>query len=192
MKRKRDNRPAPFLRLALVLFALTLISVWSVGGLMAKYISSDTEQKQARVGSFVLRVSKDGAASSALRLDGIEKPGDTATYAFKVTNSYTAGQVSEVDEVYTLSVRVNGDLPLTFTLGRPTGGDLTQNLDSGAHDVTDDTGEANRRFLATVEANKEYTLMAAWPLTAAAMDPVYASDAAAAYCLLTVSGAQTD
>ena len=185
--RKRERKPIFMLRIAAVLLVMTLISVYGAGNAVAKYISSDYAQEQARVASFVLRVNGE---SQQLRLDGITKPGDTARYDFTVTNAYAAGQLSEVDETYTLTVRVNGDLPLTFTLDRPAGDDLTQTLDVSAHDMNDDTAVSNRSFKAAVEGNKAYTLTATWPATA--NDWVYASDAAAAYCLLTVTGEQTD
>lgn len=188
--RKRERKPIFMLRIAAVLLVMTLISVYGAGNAVAKYISSDYAQEQARVASFVLRVNKNETSSTPLRLDGITKPGDSASYAFTVTNAHAAGQLSEVNEIYTLTVRVNGDLPLTFTLDRPAGDDLTQTLDLLAHDMADNTADENRSFTAAVQAGREYTLTATWPATA--NDWVYASDAAAAYCLLTVTGEQTD
>ena len=47
--RKRERRPIFLLRIAAVLLVMTLISVYGAGNAVAKYISSDYAQEQARV-----------------------------------------------------------------------------------------------------------------------------------------------
>lgn len=186
MSKRDERRGGLFLRA--VLLVLILVSVYGAGSAAAKYISSDSANQSSRVGEFVLHVDKDGAHSTALRLDDIRKPGDTATYAFKVTNTQT--HTSEVDETYTLTILLNGDLPLTFALTRPAGEAKAWELDATEYLMEDDA--AGRSFKADVSAQKDYTLTVSWPTTAEAMDAAFASDAAVATCVLTVSGEQTD
>ena len=188
MKTKNRRRGNLMLRLAGLLLLLTVLSTYFAGSLLAKYISSDSAANQARVGAFVLRVNKDGTNSTALRLDGIEKPGDTATYAFTVQNFYSASQLAEVDESYTLSVHVNGDMPLSFTLRKPDSATETLTLD-GVNAKNTPAGIGGS-FKAAVSKTDRYLLTVTWPQTENSW--LYASDSSVASCVLTVTGVQTD
>lgn len=195
--RNKEQGFPVMLRLAGVLLLLTLLSLHFSGGLLAKYISSDSSVQPARVGSFVLRMDKNGTGSTTLRLDGIEKPGDTATYAVKVSNRFGDNQRAEVDETYVVQITVNGSMPLDFqmtsgsktvSLTRLTGNKQTLDSDNSGF-----AGAVDRVFQANVPADRVFYIKATWPTDSDALrDPVFASDSAAAYCVLTLTGQQTD
>lgn len=98
--KKSDIRANTALRLAVVLFLLTLISAHILSGLLAKYCTSDNDVNTARVASFSVSASgqPEGVEMSA------QRNGDN-TYSITLTNN------SEVAVSCAMEIKFNKPLP---------------------------------------------------------------------------------
>ena len=175
------NRGAVMMRAASLLLILTLLSSAVVAGRYARYTTSSSANDAARVAGFVLSL-KNGANSKILDLSGIQKPGDSKTYTFTVTNN-SGGFVSEVAESYTLTMAVNGSMPLTLKLNNV---DLTRTV----QDTANAADAATVTYAASVQSSVTYTLTATWPNNET--DPKYANGSAVGEVVLTLTGGQID
>lgn len=142
------------LRTAAVLLVLVLLSISVVSGRYARYVSSDMSKDTARIAAYVFDV-KD-TIGHYLDLTEIQKPGDSVTYQFTVTNHN--GSTSEVAEEYVLTMELRGSLPLVCGLS---GGD-TIVLDGMNTDVISSTGNIHT-FQASVASEVQYVLTVSWP-----------------------------
>ena len=173
-----------------ILLCLTLVSVWLVGGLYARYTTSDSASDSARVAAFVFNVSDsthNNQDTHMITLSGITKPGDTETYAFIVKNS-NGSAISEVSETYTITVALNGSMPLTATLNKA-GSDLftvdATATGSGSSSTTGAFTPGNS------SANTDtYALTVTWP--SSAVNASFANGSGVATVTLTVTGMQAD
>ena len=169
-----------------VLLCLTLVSVWMVSGLFAKFTTSDSAKDSARVAAFVFTVS-DKDTSRIIDLQDVTKPGDTETYTFIVKNS--GGTVSEVKETAYVQLSLNGSLPLTCKVTKSGGTapetSLTANGSPQVGDLTDLT-----TFSARVSTNETYELTVEWPASANSIE--YASAGAVSRLIMSVYGVQVD
>ena len=175
-----------------ILLCLTLVSVWLVGGLYARYTTSDSASDSARVAAFVFNVSDsthNNQDTHMITLSGITKPGDTETYAFIVKNS-NGSAISEVSETYTITVALNGSMPLTATLNKA-GSDLfTVDATATGRDSNSTTGAFTP---GNSSANTDtYALTVTWPSSASAVDASFANGSGVATVTLTVTGMQAD
>lgn len=98
--KKSDIRANTALRLAVVLFLLTLVSAHILSGLLAKYCTSDNNVNTARVASFSVSASgqPEGVEMSA------QKSGDN-TYSITLTNN------SEVAVSCAMEIKFHKPLP---------------------------------------------------------------------------------
>lgn len=187
MKVARRKRNIP-MTIAGVLLCLTLVSVWLMSGLYARYTTSDSASDSARVAAFVFDVS-DTNNTHMIDISGIQKPGDTETYAFIVKNS-NGSAISEVSETYTITVALNGSMPLTATLNKADS-DLftvsTTATGSGSNSTTGAFTPGNS------SANRDtYALTVTWPSTNPYPADTYANGTGMATVTLTVTGMQAD
>ena len=98
MKRE-NNRTNWILRLACVLFCLTMLTTCLTGGLFARYTATFEGSDSARVARFVFDVADK--TNRYVDLTEITEPGDSEQYVFVVTN--TDGNVSEVEQTYQIA-----------------------------------------------------------------------------------------
>lgn len=109
MKAARRQRNIPMYA-AGVLFCLTLLSVYWVSGLYAKYVTSGSAVDAARTAAFYLET--EGTLMQHLQSDVI--PGMNSDTAVHIINQ------TEVTMEYTLTIRKETDnLPLTMQLTKP-------------------------------------------------------------------------
>lgn len=113
-KRKKRYGGNIALRLASILFGLVLITTWMMGGLLAKYVVTDSGEDSARVAAFVFRVQEE-LGRFEIPLDEM-LPGDVKEYKFTVTNQTGSGLICETDQAYTIQMNLDGSLPLVCTL----------------------------------------------------------------------------
>ena len=84
-----------------VLLCLTLISIYMVCGLFARYTLWDSNSDSGEVAAFVFNVKNATSTDKLINLNDINKPGKKVTYTFKVTNKDISNTVAEVDIGYT-------------------------------------------------------------------------------------------
>lgn len=175
------------LRAAWVLLLLVLLSTWWVCGLYARYTAEISGSDSARVAAFVF--SSQGRDSAALDLSGIQKPGDSVTYTFTVTNQ-KGGAVSEVSERIGVSVQLNGSMPLTCTVFKDSGTILTAEITAAEQTLpVTETGYGDMLPAGTPQTDT-YEMKVEWP--AAENNIIYASRSAVAEAVLTVTAEQVD
>ena len=99
-----------------VLLCLTLISIYMVCGLFARYTIQDSNSDSGEVAAFVFNVKNATSTDKLINLNDINKPGKKVTYTFKVTNKDISNTVAEVDIGYNFEVKVNGYIPITCSI----------------------------------------------------------------------------
>lgn len=150
-------------RLAAILMILTAVSLWKVSGLYARYVTTDSGGDSARTAAFVVNVG----GSETIDLSDITQPGDSKNYTFTVANT-DGSAVSEVAESYTITVSLNGSMPVTCTLTESSETDSVLEVDAtGTGYASENTGQtASGRamtFAASVGETDTYTLTVEWP-----------------------------
>lgn len=177
-------------RIAAVLLCLTIISIWLVCNMYARYTSSDLGSSDARIAAFIFEV-QPGEISHYIDLEGIEKPEDTKTYDFIVKNQ-KVGLVSEVAETYTIQIQINGSMPLTCEV-KKTDDFATvcsvSNIGGGNAGLVTNTSAA-ASFAAASGRNDQYRLTVEWP--AGYKSAEFANSSGQGEVVLTVKGQQTD
>ncbi len=135
------------IRVAAVLFCLTLLSTYLVTGLFARYTSSAESSDHARVAKFSIRGGlKDGAVLSQ-SIEASLAPGGTQPATIIIENN------SEVAVEYTITVKnETNNLPLSFRMEK--GG--------SSPDVTRDGATFTAQQLPGDHTDK-YTLYIEWP-----------------------------
>ena len=185
MKETRVIKPNIAIRVALILLALTCLSVWFTAGMLARYTTQDSGSDGARVAKFVFNVN-DKDASRIIDVTGVKKPGDVQTYTFVVKNN--TANVSEVAEDVIITLSLNGSMPLVCKIKENTTEMSSVTANGGDVPVTNTTSVAN--FSASVSTNKEYILHVEWP--ASRSDTEYSCAATIAKLVMTVTGRQID
>ncbi len=175
---KKMNLANWALRIAAVLICLVLVTGSLLTGLMARYTTSSEDSDGARVAAFVFDVQ---AGELAVALPEINKPGDNTTVQITISNK-RGNLKSEVAELYTMTIRELGNLPLTYT--------LTEVDEPSQESPIDGELQKNGTFAASVEETKTYELMVTWPGDNEYKDPKYAGGTAV--LKLTITGEQVD
>ncbi len=104
---KNKAKGNPLIRVAAVLFCLTLFSTYIVAGLLARYSTSAQSGDYARVAKF----SIEGSGTLLQTVVATVSPGSTQTADLVITNN------SEVAVEYTVTVtNVSKNLPLSFRM----------------------------------------------------------------------------
>lgn len=170
------------LRLAAVLLVLVLATTSVISGRFARYAATDASEEGAHVAAFVFRVQD--AEQQYVDISKIQKPGDSVTYKFTVTNA-SGTVISEVEEEYWLRLELRGSLPLVCTLNEEVTLQAAQMDNAGA--VAGNAAE--KTFQAAVKSEQAYTLTVTWP--AEENDLVYAQ-AGLAELVLSLQAQQVD
>ncbi len=172
---KRKNRT---LRAAAVLFILVLLSTMFVGPLTARQTSGSYANDSARAAAFVFRVQdREGLFRIPVEINA---PGEEIEYKFIVTNE--DGTVCETDQEYTITLELEGSLPLVCTLTKNDSATAELSIDalSNPEEVNQLPKEAScsGTFAASVPEEDTYKLNIEWPADALRKDPKYASGVA--------------
>lgn len=181
---KRSNKRPPLLVICAVLTYLVILTSSLSSGLYARYTSSDFDMDSARVARFEF-CAESTSAVELIDLSDISTPGDSVTYQFKVANNNGAS-VCEVVQRYTVTVKVDGNMPLVCTLTQ--NGSAADSLEtfSGSKRTLNVEGD-----LLAGEADEDtFSLTVEWPKDMNSAD--FANGMALGKITLTVVSQQTD
>lgn len=140
MEKKKDISSL-IAKLFILLLSLSLLSMWLLGNMYARYTTTASGGDGARVAAYVFQL-QDGADSTVLSLDKIHKPGDQQTYTFTVTNKRDS-LISEVAQEYSIKLEINGSMPLTCQLKKKDTEDESTTEDSDETETADMTEGAD-------------------------------------------------
>lgn len=192
MEKKRNITGIVMWTFAVLLF-LTLLSMYLVSNMYARYTTEVSSEDGARVAAYVFRL-EDASDSQVVNLKNIKKPGDTQEYKFSVTNKRD-NVISEVAQSYTIKLEVEGSMPIVCEIKEQ--GDTEQKSDStickagNTNEINTNSGSSDAiKLLAAEEYTKSYTLTAVWPDTY--KDEKYASASGTSVVTLTVDAQQLD
>ena len=179
-----------------ILFCLTLLSMWLMSNIYARYTTKSSGGDSARVAAYVFEL-KDSSESTMVDLNNIRKPGDSQTYTFSVTNK-RGNVISEVAQSYTIKLEAEGSMPITCEIreqnetGQTAGPPICKaEIAENAEAVnTKNDSSCAIRLSAAEEYTKTYTLTATWPETY--NDEKYASASGTSIVTLTVDAQQLD
>ena len=181
---KQSNTRRPILFYAGLLLTLVLITSVITSGLYARYVATATGSDATRVAKYVFE-SVDENATALLDISGVECPGDSVTYEFTVTNT-DGTAVCEVSQSYTVTVTVDGTMPLSCMLQK--NGTVTDSLNTT--ESSDRTLTLSGELAAGSEEADSYTLTVTWPKEA--NDASYANGAAIGSVVLALASQQLD
>lgn len=192
---KKRNLSSLVMRAFAVLFCLTLLSLYLMSNMYARYTTEASGEDGARVAAYVFQL-KDSAESMTSDLNKIRKPGDSQTYTFAVTNKRD-NVISEVAQSYTIKLEVEGSMPIECKI---------EELDASQQDMENPNSvcevgniatanskqavSAELSFPAAEESTMSYKLTAKWPQDY--NDAKYASASGTSVVTLTVEAQQTD
>ncbi len=157
-----------------VLLLLTLVSMYLVSGLYAKYISADGASDSATVATFYLKA--DGSLLHLINTDIF--PGEEQDETLQIVNK------SEVSMRYTLTIKnETGNLPLSVVL-KKNGTTEEYPLSSGKIELT--------KIIAPGNMTDEYDLEIRWPVDENNPDSNLAYMGMLDYFTVTVDVVQVD
>jgi hypothetical protein len=184
---KRQFNRNKLMRITILLLLMSMLSISLLPGLVARFKSDADAADTSSVAAFVLDLNDTD--SHIIDISGITKPGDSKTYNFAVTNK-KGSVISEVAESYTITMQVNGSMPLVCTIGDASNNKvLKPELNKNSTDKDSGTTTA-ATFQASTDKSDSYTLTVKWDEND--NDPKYASGSAVAEVILTVQCNQTD
>ena len=180
------------LRMAGILFGLVLISTWMTGGLLARYVSTDSGQDAARVAAFAFNASamkKEASEQFMIPLTDICNPGDTLEYVLSITNQRSS-VVSEVGICYEISIAKQGSMPLKCTLTDTENHIVVSTADEKISVAKDEIVSNSKYMTVGDPQNHQYILKVEWP--GELNDDKYASGSAVGEITVTVDAKQED
>jgi len=191
MKRAASWKQHWTIRIAAVLFCMVLITTWMTSGLYARYASQDQMADLARTAAFVFDI-EDTEGNFQIPVTDITKPGDDSVCTFVVKNSHQ-NIVSDVEQEYTVTVKLNGSMPLDCVLQKADSEvaaflvEETRNLAQ----VTEQSKNSEAYVMkASVKTEDTYTLTVNWP--ASENDAKYANGTSVAQVQLMIECVQVD
>lgn len=155
VKQTNQKRNIP-MRLAALLLCFTMVSLYLVSGLFAKYTTGDAGSDSARVAAFVFDVND--TTNHFFDVSAVNAPGKHAVFQFSITNK-NGSVVSEVAEQYQISAAIYGSLPLAVTISDATNAGVIT-LNSPISDIGSSSVMA---FQAGQTETHAYTLTVLWP-----------------------------
>lgn len=177
-----------------VLLCLTLISIYMVCGLFARYTIQDSNSDSGEVAAFVFNVKNATSTDKLINLNDINKPGKKVTYTFKVTNKDISNTVAEVDIGYNFEVKVNGYIPITCSIYKnkvATANLLgTVVIDKNTTSIPVSNTFTGDNFEAKTARTDTYYLVAEWPKIHG--NSIYANGSTGAKATLTFTSWQID
>ena len=159
MEKKRDISRL-VMQVCAVLLCLTLLSMWLMSNMYARYTTQVSGEDSARVAIFGHDESIDVPSEISAKL----VPGSSAEYALSVAN-YSGARTSEVTLNYNLEVATAGNLPLQFTLYSVSDNGQRSEIGSFAESSTEKEHtfpKADMAFEAGTQAEHKYVLDMQW------------------------------
>lgn len=132
MEKKRDISRL-VMQACTVLLCLTLLSMWLMSNMYARYTTQVSGEDSARVAIFGHNESIDVPDAISDKL----VPGSSAEYALSVAN-YSGARTSEVTLNYNLEIATAGNLPLKFTLYSVSDDDQKSEIGSFTESTTEE------------------------------------------------------
>ena len=155
VKQTNQKRNIPMC-LAALLLCLTMVSLYLVSGLFAKYTTESDSSDSARVAAFVFDVND--TTNHFFDVSTVNAPGKQAVFRFSITNK-NGSVVSEVAEQYQISAAIHGSLPLTVTITDASNAEVIT-----FHEPTSDQDTSSvMAFQAGQPGTHVYTLTVSWP-----------------------------
>lgn len=135
-----------------VLLCMTLVSLWMVSNMYAKYSTESTGEDGARVALFGHEetITLDKALNTWV-------PGNSYNYNLHITNGK-----SEVSVKYNMEIVTAGNLPLEYTL-KDSAGKTIKTFTESANQTSDTFDDTSMIFEAGVEKGQDYQLQVKWP-----------------------------
>lgn len=154
--KKSNTRPPVFL-VSMILVYLVLLTSALSSGLYARYTATNAHADGARVSGFAF-VAESTSYIELIDLGEISNPGDRIEYRFRVAN-YDGASICEVAQSYTVTVYVEGNMPLTCTLTKNgTASDALQTFSGDKRTLL-----LEGTFLPAQAEEDSYTLTVEWP-----------------------------
>lgn len=155
MDKAIEYRPNRVFRAALVLLCVVLVSVWMMSGLLARYTAGVVGSDDARAASF--DVTADMQSFETV-FPVRQKPGDSATFNFEITNSSeTAVDIQAVLET-------EGNLPLKIEYQKgSTAADSWNILAENIQEVQEGKCSFSDALAARNEEKQTYQIQISWP-----------------------------
>lgn len=179
----------PFFPISLVLLCLVLITTALMNGLYARFSAEEKDASKAQAAAFVYTVSGTSSESWFLGTEDVTKPGDSKASAFTVTNT-SGTTISEVSESVTMTVRINGSMPIKCTVKDSKGNNvLTLDATEEASLPASRTSDAVTMNAGTA-FSENYVLTVEWPKDR--NDAAYASVASGESVELVIDAVQLD
>lgn len=175
-------------RLLAVLLSLTLVSVWLLSGIAAKFTTKSVYNDSARVAQFTFNIA-DANSTHLLDLSKLKNPGDTVNYDFVVTNN-KSGKVTEVAVNYAMNIQLDGSMPVKCTVKKK---DTNKEVFTVCnYETSADTTATSDTFSfgAGNDSSDEYILTAEWPSDM--NSTMYANTSATSVIELGVDAVQVD
>lgn len=183
---KREKYENRLMQTVILLLGLTLISLWMLSNMYAKYTQTATGEDRARVAGFVFDLS-DTDNSHMIDLQQITKPGDSKNYDFTVTNE-KSGKINETKTTYTIQLEITGNMPLKAVVTNE--GNKICEIDASNPDNNPQNNTSKEiTFSAGTAEKQENQLTVEWPKDQA--DSKYANGAAG-HLKLIVKAQQAD
>ncbi len=175
-------------RLLAVLLSLTLVSVWLLSGIAAKFTTKSVYSDSARVAQFTFNIA-EANNTHLLDLSKLNNPGDKVTYDFVVTNN-KLGKITEVAVNYAMNIQLDGSMPVKCTVKNKANDETVFTVCN--YETSADTKKTSKTFSfdAGKDSSDEYILTAEWPSDM--NDPMYANTSATSVVELGVDAVQVD
>ena len=140
-KEKYDNR---LMQVLILLLSLTLISLWMLTNLYAKYVSQGDGADSARVAQFHIDATNNFSETYELNPSMTES--DTQKVNVEITNK------SEVATKYTFTFKTDGNIPLEIQGKAPSGVTITKQENQNQWTVEKaPTNDQNEQYTFTIK-----------------------------------------
>lgn len=175
-------------RILAVLLSLTLVSVWLLSGVAAKYTTKNIYTDSARVAQFTFNLA-DTENTHLLDLSNLKNPGDMVTYDFVVTNN-KSGKITEVAVDYAMKIQLDGSMPIKCSVKNKSSNKTVFTVCNYETTAVSNATSKNFSFDAGKDSSDEYILTAEWPSDM--NEPIYANTSATSVIELGVDAVQVD
>lgn len=139
-----------------VLLCMTLVSLWMISNLYARYSTTTEGEDSARVAVFG---HGETITLNNEMTDWV--PGDATSYNLTVSNKKGA-EISEVSVRYNVEIVTAGNLPLVYTLKDAEGNAIGEYTESA--DISEHVFDNNSMVFESNKADEQkYTLDVTWP-----------------------------
>lgn len=161
MKNKKQKGKIPIYRAAWLLVLGLLLTT----GVLSRFVTETHSANLARTAKFVFNTSiKNDTLTVPFSDLNIRRPGDSAEFTLIVENK-RASSVSEVAQAYTVTLLLNGSMPMKCTLTKQGNQENVTVTNTGTFSPGQQPlqGSVAGNFGANAEESVTYTLKVEWP-----------------------------